>query len=71
MKKFMYLLGTIIISLNIISNKTIALVFNDQPSTGENNQVKAGLSTDNVLKDEKKRSNTFPYLTALHAKYSS
>lgn len=45
---------------------TLILAFDDQSAAGADNQVKAGVSTDNVSVNDKTFSNTFPYLADPH-----
>ncbi len=45
---------------------TLILAFDDQSAAGADNQVKVGVSSDNVSANDKAFSNTFPYLADPH-----
>ncbi|MEQ9402456.1 MAG: DUF4331 family protein [Cyclobacteriaceae bacterium] len=45
---------------------TLLLAFADQSTAGESNQVKDGVSSDNVDANDKAFGNTFPYLASPH-----
>ncbi|SNS50086.1 protein of unknown function [Ekhidna lutea] len=45
---------------------TLILAFDDQSAAGADNQVKAGLVSDNVQSNDKSFSNSFPYLADPH-----
>lgn len=45
---------------------TLILAFSDQSEAGADNQVKAGVISDNVSSNDKSFSSTFPYLASPH-----